>query len=920
MDKSLSRKVDETAFWQDFSQTLTAIPNTFLEVAFAEPGTSKFCRATYYESICSDELQKLTALKKNVSFLANCYSQKFSVRPNEITTRQGKDSFIQEKNILSLDVDFKDIDSQWSTYSPVLKLGKAKKIFKELEPKFASLPLWICSFSGNGLHFHFKMQTSLKIQDPKSYKALYENLLSSLTLLFEGKIQFDRSCCNVARLMRLPLSTNWKDLQNPIQGEVFYHNPDADTSSFIRSFLALPTGKKGKNALLQRMSLKQVLEFFDYKKFSSFEENSSQVKCSSPFAEDKTPSFYFEKDRKLFFDFSSGKGGDLFSLIGYLAGLDTQNQFPKILQIAKKICGVEKETSSRYVLREDGVWFSNPVEGEEDSSIWVCSYLEVLSYTRDTQSDFWGRLLLFKDKDDKIKKWAMPMELLAGDGLEVRRELLKRGLDISTNSKARNHLLSYIQSFTLEKRACCVERLGWHGDMYVLPEQVFSFEFDEEVVLQGGADYSTFNQRGSLEEWKQRVAEPCTGNSRLVFVLAFAFTPPLLALTGEESGGVHLVGPSSIGKTLALKIAGSVWGGGSLNGFLQKWRATVNGLEGLAQSRCDTLLVLDELSEIDAKSAGQAVYMLANGSGKRRLNKKYEQEKVSEWRTLFLSSGELTLKTLLSEIKDTQRGGQAVRLADIDADAGKDMGIFEELHGFETPQALVDHLRESSQSLFGHPIREFMEALSSEKEISIRVRSLREEFLQRLGQSTPSGQVSRVANRFSLAAAAGVLACEFGVLPFQREDVLCAVQTCFENWLHSYADKGSFENSEILSQIRSYLQQNAGSQFPDLNDSNLKQLAGKCSGYRKKNEQGDFDWIIPNEVFRKEMCKGFDHRQVIKVLRKEDLLIKRPGGPSSTPMRLPHLGMVRVYHIKSQIMNVRSETPFTQTYLKSVTA
>ena len=65
--------------------------------------------------------------------------------------------------------------------------------------------------------------------------------------------------------------------------------------------------------------------------------------------------------------------------------------------------------------------------------------------------------------------------------------------------------------------------------------------------------------------------------------LCAAFAAPLLHHTRSESGGYHFVGPSSTGKSTALIVAGSVWGGGGTGGYVRSWRTTANGLEGTLQ-------------------------------------------------------------------------------------------------------------------------------------------------------------------------------------------------------------------------------------------------------------------------------------------------------------------------------------------------
>ena len=76
---------------------------------------------------------------------------------------------------------------------------------------------------------------------------------------------------------------------------------------------------------------------------------------------------------------------------------------------------------------------------------------------------------------------------------------------------------------------------------------------------------------------------------------------------------VCMCGASSTGKSTALKVDASVWG--NPTSYCRTWRATSNGLEGLAALHNDGLLILDELGQIDPKEAGEAAYLLANGKG-----------------------------------------------------------------------------------------------------------------------------------------------------------------------------------------------------------------------------------------------------------------------------------------------------------------
>jgi len=173
---------------------------------------------------------------------------------------------------------------------------------------------------------------------------------------------------------------------------------------------------------------------------------------------------------------------------------------------------------------------------------------------------------------------------------------------------------------------------------------------------------------------------------------------------------LHFKGASSTGKSTALHVAGSVWGGGDANGYVRSWRATANGLEGVSLGHSDTLLCLDELSQLAAKDAGEAAYMLANGAGKSRSSRDGSARRAAKWRVLFLSSGEIGLADKVAEDGRGRKlaAGQQVRIVDVAADAGSEMGMFENLHGFASAEILARHLRAATQQHYGVAARQYL--------------------------------------------------------------------------------------------------------------------------------------------------------------------------------------------------------------------
>ena len=518
---------------------------------------------------------------------------------------------------------------------------------------------------------------------------------------------------------------------------------------------------------------------------------------------------------------------------------------------------------------------------------------------RDKASENWGRLLALTDADGQIHRWAMPMEMLKGSGEELRGELLRLGLQIASSSKARQGLVEYITTTQPDTRARCVTKTGWYNHLFVLPDRTIGAA-SESVIYQTDTLLNSYQQSGTLAEWQQHIAAHCAGNSRLVLAIACAFAALLLHPAGAESGGLHLVGESSSGKTTALKVAASVFGAPD---YLQRWRATANGLESLATLRSDTLLVLDELAQVDPKEAGEIAYMLANGSGKARASKNGAARSRQEWRLLFLSAGEVGLAQHIRDAGKRAKAGQTVRLVDIPADAGQGLGLFDTLHGLPSGAALSAFLIKSTAEYYGTAAQAFLEKLTEPDcfaELPAIIKTQRQQFIEKNLPPSAGGQVHRVCERFALIAAAGELATQYGVTGWQSGEADQAATRCFQAWLDY---RGGTENQErlaILSQIRRFFEMHGESRFSDWETKNSNTLYR--AGFRKTTMLGLSYYVLP-EVFREELCAGFDYRTVTQLLLTEGWL--EPGEHHTAYRReyLPGIGRSRCYVFSPKLWN-----------------
>ncbi|WP_338829483.1 DUF927 domain-containing protein [Bradyrhizobium sp. 27S5] len=174
----------------------------------------------------------------------------------------------------------------------------------------------------------------------------------------------------------------------------------------------------------------------------------------------------------------------------------------------------------------------------------------------------------------------------------IARQLLMDGrFFIAPSQTARGLFNSFLLQVKSPNRARATQRAGWHSNSFVMPDDCFGVDRRDTLLLQSvTAHEHSFRQSGTLASWQQNVTRYASGNKRLVLAISAAFAGPLVGPCSAEGGGLHFEGASSTGKSTALHVAGSVWGGGDANGYVRSWRATANGLEGVALAHSDTLL------------------------------------------------------------------------------------------------------------------------------------------------------------------------------------------------------------------------------------------------------------------------------------------------------------------------------------------
>ena len=506
---------------------------------------------------------------------------------------------------------------------------------------------------------------------------------------------------------------------------------------------------------------------------------------------------------------------------------------------------------------------------------WVCSPLHIDAVTTDAREGNYGRLLRFKTTLGKWKTWAMPMEMLRGDCSDLRGELLGMGVKIDTGY-GRNQLAAYLQDKEPKRRIECALQTGWAGaghQAFVLPDTVIGPKAAAVAYQSGEHASEEYATAGTLAGWQENIAALAVGNPMLVLGLCVAFAGPVLARCGQESGGVHLFGKSSTGKSSILKAACSVWGGA---GYQRSWRTTANGLEGAAALFNDSLLALDEISEADPRQVGEVVYMLGNGRGKQRAGRTGSARAVTRWLSSVLSNGENSIVTTMAAGGQLIKAGQSVRLLDVHVQRAH--GAWDNLHHLADGTEFSNAIKQAATNDYGHAGRAFLEKLTRDHDGNFRD-ALDKIKVQLEAHITGSeGQAKRVAARFAVLALAGELATDYGVTGWEPGEAINAAAVGFAAWQSERGDswRVNSEGGQIVEKITGFIERHGDSRFSDADsdDDHRAALVRDRAGWWR-NADGGRVYLFNKDGMR-EALTGFDFNRALDALQQAGL-ISAPG-------------------------------------------
>jgi putative DNA primase/helicase len=565
--------------------------------------------------------------------------------------------------------------------------------------------------------------------------------------------------------------------------------------------------------------------------------------------------------------------------------------------------GTETSVPEGFQLTEDALSYYDPFM---KNFVVISGHIEVIAHTEDQGSGQTGKLVKFITHNGEVKQLRLQNNMIIKDGDAIHQILAAQGLFVSTRKRLKNKLSEYINASNPKQYAKIIRVSGWYENCFITENGIIGEIPDKLLIFQPDSEPTATGTKGNLEDWIENVGKLCTGNSRLILAVSAAFASVLLYPCRRENFGLHFVGNSSEGKSTALYVAASVFGSRK---YLRSWRSTDNGLEGIAATHNDMLLILDELGAADPRKAGDISYMFNSGQGKTRANIIGAARKPHTWRIGVLSSGEKDLETHMAEANKKMQAGQGLRLIPVFAKpTPESSGLLEKLNGFNSLAALAQHLDKATQKYYGAPMVAFVENVIREtdsvhKYFEDALRDSKEKHLP----GGASGQDDRVFKIFFTIGFAGELATRYGVTGWPAGEALTAAIDEFGRWISHKGGFGNQEEKQMLEQIRYFFSTYAQSKFQKIvrgktfECSNISERAGFTE--TRTNADGsteDLFYVFP-EYFKNVIAKGLSLKIVSKLLIDQGIMETKQAGERTTTVISIDGKLCRMYVINSKI-------------------
>ena len=215
------------------------------------------------------------------------------------------------------------------------------------------------------------------------------------------------------------------------------------------------------------------------------------------------------------------------------------------------------------------------------------------------------------------------------------------GIDVTSDTA--KLLVNYLRTVITANqdilpRISSISHLGWYEKHFIPYDEEISIDTKEEALKL----IQSIHDKGTLTEWVKFIEPLFQDSIYLRLVVAACLASVLIEKCSALPFVLHLWGGSGTGKTVALKVAASVWG--NPENYTQTINMTPNALMQIAGILHSLPLLGDELQTIKSNITGpnydKLIMQLTEGTERGRLNSNSQMKQQRAWRNAFIFTGE----------------------------------------------------------------------------------------------------------------------------------------------------------------------------------------------------------------------------------------------------------------------------------------
>ena len=408
-----------------------------------------------------------------------------------------------------------------------------------------------------------------------------------------------------------------------------------------------------------------------------------------------------------------------------------------------------------------------------------------------------------------------------------------------------------------------------------------------------------FRRSGTLQEWKEHIAKPCTHSSRARLALAAVFAAPNLRLLNVNSFGFNFSGMTSGGKTLCVRSAASAPGLNSSEGPTT-WDGSAAGFEQRALGHRDSIVLFDDMSHLPQRELAKLVtFRLASNRPKTKAGAVSANNVVElDWRVISLSTSEDPIWQQMIRPGRGRVRGEEVRMINVRACVSDKGDIFDGPNADErvgsTLQERLDFVERQEKLTLdcqGVAFRAYLAKRFTDPRAEETLKKYMDQFSEMASLPEQFRWLGRMRRLFAVVYAGAAQAIDYGVLPWGKQATLKAILACMtdamDQLIANFSDSSNGDGEQIKSDdalVAEFKRRLEDAKFLRIerNGGKPNSTAGrlkKADGFIQTTRPGRVRYLLrskametwfPHVTTRKHLTAVLHSRGILKTGRRAD--------------------------------------------------